>query len=56
MGDAQDKRGIQILQGFLNDPDEDIKQYAQDTIEQLQDMPGPSPQPPESQITGHVSQ
>jgi aminopeptidase N len=43
MGDAQDKRGIQILQGFLNDPDEDIKQNAQDTIEQLQNMPPPSP-------------
>ena len=40
MGDAQDKRGIQILQGFLNDPDEDVKQSAQDTIEQLQNMPG----------------
>ncbi len=43
MGDAQDKRAIQILQGFLNDTDEDIKQNAQDTIEQLQNMPQPSP-------------
>jgi hypothetical protein len=39
MGDAEDKRAIQVLQGFLNDPDEDIKQNAQDTIEQLQSMP-----------------
>ncbi len=54
MGDAQDKRGIQILEGFLNDPDEDVKQSAQDTIEQLQNMPEPSPQPPQSTITGHV--
>lgn len=44
MGDAQDKRGIQILQGFLNDPDEDVKQSAQDTIEQLQNMPEPPSQ------------
>jgi HEAT repeat protein len=56
MGDVEDKRGIQILQGFLNDPDEDIKQAAQDTIEQLQDVPEPSSQPTQSQITGHVSQ
>jgi aminopeptidase N len=56
MGDVEDKRGIQILQGFLNDPDEDIKQAVQDTIEQLQDVPEPSSQPTQSQITGHVSQ
>ena len=56
MGDAQDKRGIQILQGFLNDPDEDVKQSAQDTIEQLQNMPEPAAQPAQGQITGHVSQ
>lgn len=54
MGDAQDKRGIQILQGFLNDPDEDVKQSAQDTIEQLQNMPEPSTEPPPATITGHV--
>jgi aminopeptidase N len=54
MGDAQDKRGIQILQGFLSDPDEDVKQSAQDTIEQLQNMPEPSSQPPQGQITGHA--
>ncbi|MGD1020513.1 MAG: HEAT repeat domain-containing protein [Verrucomicrobiia bacterium] len=46
MGDAQDKRGIQILQGFLNDPDEDVRQSAQDTIEQLQNVPEPSPPAP----------
>jgi hypothetical protein len=56
MGDTQDKRGIQILQGFLNDPDEDVKQSTQDTIEQLQNMPEPSSQPPQDQTTGHVSQ
>ena len=56
MGDAQDKRGIQILQGFLNDPDEDVKQSAQDTIEQLQNMPEPPAQPPQGQIMGHVSE
>ena len=26
MGDVEDKRGIQILQGFVNDPDEEIRQ------------------------------
>ena len=55
MGDAQDKRGIQVLQGFLNDPDEDVKQSAQDTIEQLQNMPEPASQSSESQIMGHVN-
>lgn len=54
MGDAQDKRGIQILQGFLNDPDEDVKESVQDTIEQLQNMPEPSAQPPQATITGHI--
>jgi HEAT repeat protein len=52
MGDVQDRRGIQILQGYLNDPDEDVKAAAQDTIEQLQNMPEPSSQPPQSQIMG----
>jgi HEAT repeat protein len=56
MGDAQDKRGIQILQGFLSDPDEDVKQSAQDTIEQLQNMPEPAPQPPQAQGTGQAGQ
>jgi HEAT repeats len=54
LGDVQDKRGIQILDGFLNDPDEDIKQAAQDTKEQLQNMPDPSVQPTPATITGHV--
>ena len=52
MGDAQDKRGIQILQGYLNDPDEDIKETAQDTIEQLQNLPETSPAPSQAQIMG----
>jgi hypothetical protein len=56
MGDVEDKRGIQILQGFLNDPDEDIKQAAQDTIEQLQNVPAPSPQPAPAETTGHAGQ
>ena len=54
MGDAQDKRGIQILQGYLTDPDDDVKQSAQDTIEQLQDMPETSAVPSETQTTGHT--
>jgi HEAT repeat protein len=53
MGDVQDKRGIQILQGYLNDPDEEIKEAAQDTIEQLQNMPETSPLPAQPQIMGH---
>ena len=52
MGDAQDKRGIQILQAYLNDPDEDVKETAQDTIEQLQNTPETSPAPPQAQIMG----
>jgi len=56
MGDVEDKRGIQILQGLLNDPDEDIKQAAQDTIEQLQDVPAPTPQPAPAETTGHPGQ
>jgi hypothetical protein len=55
MGDAEDKRGIQILQGYLNDPDDDVKQSAQDTIEQLKDMPETSPVPSETQTTGRTS-
>lgn len=34
--DTEDKRGVQILQGLLHDPDEDIRESAQDGIEQLQ--------------------
>jgi len=44
MGDTQDKRAIQLLQGYLNDSDEDVKENAQDTIEQLQNMPEPTAQ------------
>ena len=36
MGDTEDKRAIQVLQGMLTDPDEDVKEAAQDTIDQLQ--------------------
>jgi len=36
MGDTEDKRAIQVLQGMLTDPDEDIREAAQDTIYQLQ--------------------
>jgi len=53
MGDAQDKRGIQILQGYLNDPDEEVKESAQDTIEQLQSVPETPPQPAQAQTMGH---
>jgi len=51
MGDAQDKRAIQVLQGYLNDPDEDVKENAQDTIEQLQNMPDATTQ---GQATGQL--
>jgi hypothetical protein len=44
MGDTEDKRAIQILQGMLTDPDEDIREAAQDTIDQLQtDVAQPQP-------------
>jgi hypothetical protein len=44
MGDTEDKRAIQILQGMLTDPDEDIRESAQDTIDQLQtDVAQPQP-------------
>jgi hypothetical protein len=47
MGDTEDKRAIQILQGMLTDPDEDVKEAAQDTIDQLQtDVAEPQAQPP----------
>jgi len=36
MGDTEDKRAVQMLQGLLTDPDEDIREGAQDTIDQLQ--------------------
>jgi aminopeptidase N len=53
MGDVQDKRGIQILQGYLNDPDEDIKDTVQNTIEQLQNTPETSPGTSQPQFIGH---
>ena len=44
MGDTEDKRAIQVLQGMLTDPDEDIREAAQDTIDQLQtDVAQPQP-------------
>jgi hypothetical protein len=44
MGDTEDKRSIQVLQGLLTDPDEDIRENAQDTIDQLQtDVMPPQP-------------
>jgi hypothetical protein len=57
MGDTEDKRAIQVLQGMLTDPDEDIREAAQDTIDQLQTdvaqpqaplpmQPQPQAQPP----------
>ena len=45
MGDTEDKRAIQVLQGLLTDPDEDVRQNAQDTIDQLQTDVTPPPQP-----------
>lgn len=36
MADVEDKRAIQILQSFANDPDEEIRDAIKDTIEQLQ--------------------
>ncbi len=36
MGDTEDKRAIQRLQALTTDPDEDIREGAQDTIDQLQ--------------------
>jgi len=34
--ETEDKRGIQILQGLLQDPDEDVREAVQDGVEQLQ--------------------
>jgi len=45
MGDTEDKRAIQVLQGLSDDPDEDVRQNAQDTIDQLQTDVTPPPQP-----------
>jgi hypothetical protein len=49
MGDTEDKRAIQVLQTLLTDPDEDVRENAQDTIDQLQTdvtPPQPAAQPP----------
>ena len=44
MADVEDKRAIQILQGMLTDPDQDIIDAAKDTIDQLQaDVAQPQP-------------
>ena len=45
MGDTEDKRAIQVLQTLLTDPDEDVRQNAQDTIDQLQTDVTPPPLP-----------
>ena len=36
MADVEDKRAIQLLQAFANDPDEEIRDAVKDTVEQLQ--------------------
>ena len=46
MADVEDKRAVQILQAFTNDPDEEVRDAVKDTIEQLetvttQPQPGP---------------
>jgi hypothetical protein len=60
MGDTEDKRAIQVLRGMLTDPDEDVREAAQDTIDQLETdvaqpqapvsmQPQPQAQPPAQQ-------
>ena len=44
MAPAEDRRAIQILQAFANDPDEEIRDAVKDTIEQLQTV-ATQPQP-----------
>lgn len=56
MGDTEDKRGIQVLQGFANDSDKDIKEAVQDSIEQLQNTSEPSAQSMQFHITGQPGQ
>jgi hypothetical protein len=53
MGDVEDNRAIQVLQGFVNDPDEDVRDAAHDTIEQLQSA---VPQPPPAVLPQPVGQ
>ena len=46
MGDVEDRRAIQILQAYANDPDEEVRDAVKDTIEQLQTAvtePQPAP-------------
>lgn len=43
--DLEDKRGIQILQVYASDPDEDIRDSIKDTIQGLQDLVPPPPSP-----------
>jgi hypothetical protein len=45
MGDVEDKRGIQVLQGYSNDPDEDVRDAVKDTIEQLETAVAQPPAP-----------
>jgi len=53
MGDLQDKRGIQILQSYSNDPDPDLKDTVQDTIDQLQKSPETPPGTSQPQSIPH---
>jgi len=46
MADVEDRRAIQLLQAFANDPDEEVRDAVKDTIEQLQTVttqPQPAP-------------
>jgi hypothetical protein len=53
MGDTEDKRAIQVLQALLTDPDEDIREDAQDTIDQLQtDVAQPQAPPMSGALPG----
>jgi hypothetical protein len=52
MGDVDDNRAIQVLQGFVNDPDEDVRDAAHDTIEQLQSAVAQPPPAGQSQTPG----
>jgi hypothetical protein len=45
MGDVEDKRGIQVLQGYSADPDEDVRDAIKDTIEQLETAVAQPPAP-----------
>jgi len=45
MGDVEDKRGIQVLQLYASDPDEDVRDGVKDTIEQLETAVAQPPTP-----------